>query len=60
MEIDLKSVLREGQKYRIVGVHDIWAEPVAQGTYDGKVISLKMTGPYAPEFACYVLFRRGE
>jgi hypothetical protein len=57
--LDLSDVLKTGQKYRIVEVHDIWGQPVLEGTFDGQPIEIKMSGPYAPEFGCYMLFRAG-
>ena len=44
-------------QYRIVNVEDIWGEPVAEGTLDDRPIELRMTGAYAPEFACYLVTR---
>jgi hypothetical protein len=44
-------------QYRIAGVDDIWGEPVAEGTIDDAYIKLEMTGPYAPQFACYLVTR---
>jgi hypothetical protein len=44
-------------QYKIVSVDDIWGEPVAEGSIDDKYIKLEMTGPYAPQFACYLITR---
>ncbi len=44
-------------QYRIVSVDDIWGEPVAEGIIDDKNIKLEMTGPYAPQFACFLVTR---
>jgi hypothetical protein len=57
--LDLADVLERGEKFRIVEVHDLWAKPVVEGTYEGKPVEMKPAGPYAPEFGCYVLFRKG-
>jgi hypothetical protein len=57
--LDLGDVLERGEKFRIVEVHDLWAKPVVEGTYEGKPVEMKQAGPYAPEFGCYVLFRKG-
>lgn len=46
-------------QYRIVSVEDIWGQPIAEGKLDDTPIELKMTGPYAPEFACYLVTRGG-
>ena len=45
-------------QYRIVNVEDIWSKPVAEGILDNTPIELRMTGAYAPEFACYLVTRR--
>jgi len=57
VRLDLRDVLKPGQKFRIVDVHDIWGKPEVEGAYEGKPVELKMTGRWAPEFACYLLFR---
>ncbi len=46
----------EQYQYKIVGVDDIWGEP-AEGIIDGKYIKLEMTGPYAPQFGCFLVTR---
>jgi hypothetical protein len=58
--LDLADVLERGEKFRIVEVHDLWAKPVLEGTYEGRPVEMTPSGPYAPEFACYVLFRPGR
>ena len=40
--VDLKAVLKEGGKYRIVNAQDFYGEAVAAGTYDGKPVALPM------------------
>jgi hypothetical protein len=50
--------IKPGQQYNIVHVDDIWGKPVAQGTFDGQPVEIKMLGAYAPEFACYVVTRK--
>ena len=55
--LDLGDVLKTGQKFRIVEVHDIWGAPALAGTYDGRPIRFQPSGPYGPEFGCYLLFR---
>ncbi|MFB0525402.1 MAG: RCC1 domain-containing protein [Phycisphaerae bacterium] len=45
-------------QYRIVNVEDIWGQPVAEGKLDDTPVELRITGPYAPEFACYLVTRR--
>ncbi len=49
--------LKPGQAYRVHNVEDIWAKPVQEGRGSGEPARLKMVGPYAPEFACYLLVR---
>jgi len=55
--LDLADVLKPGQKFRVMELHDIFGKPVLEGAYDGKPVALPMAGPYAPEFACYLLIR---
>ena len=57
VNLDLGDVLKKGQRFRIVEVHDIWGAPALAGTYHGNPVVFKPTGPYAPEFGCYLLFR---
>ena len=58
--LDLRDVLKAGQKFRIVEVHDLWGPPAVAGTFTGLPVAFKLTGAYAPEFGCYVLFREME
>jgi hypothetical protein len=53
----LGDVLKNGEKFRIVEAHDLWGQPALAGTYEGTPVDFKLTGDYAPEFGCYVLFR---
>ncbi len=55
--LDLSDVLKKGETFRIVEVHDLWATPALQGVYDGRPVDFRLGGAYAPEFGCYVLFR---
>jgi hypothetical protein len=57
VNLDLGDVLKLGQKFRIVEVHDIWSAPALERAYDGKPVMFKPSGAYAPEFGCYLLFR---
>ena len=34
--------------------------PVQRGVFDGKPLSLNLTGAYAPEFACYLVTKQSE
>lgn len=56
--IPLDDVLQNGQSFRLMDPRDLWGKPVAAGTYSGSAIRVSLTGPYAPEFACYILFRK--
>ncbi len=47
----------EQYQYQLVSVDDIWGEPVAEGSINDKYIKLDMIGPYAPQFACYLVTR---
>ncbi len=42
--VDLSPFLTEGDRYEIRDVQDFFGSPVASGTYDGKLISLRMSG----------------
>ena len=55
--LDLSDVLKKGEKFRIMEVHDLWAKPALQGVYQGGPVDFSVSGDYAPEFGCYVLFR---
>ena len=55
--LDLGDVLKPGERFRIVEVHDLWGTPALEGRYDGRPLDFTLTGAYAPEFGCYVLFR---
>lgn len=55
--LDLSDVLEKGDKFRVVEVHDLWATPALEGIYQGRPVDFKLSGAYAPEFGCYVLFR---
>ncbi|HMG17766.1 MAG TPA: Ig-like domain-containing protein [Gemmatimonadales bacterium] len=45
---DLSSVLRNGQRYEVRNVQDLFGAAVASGTYSGDSITLPMTGVNAP------------
>jgi hypothetical protein len=57
VELDLSDVLKPGDKFRIVDVHDLWGAPALEGAYDGRPVKFNMMGTWAPEFGSYVLFR---
>ncbi len=42
VSVDVSSVLKPGDTYRIVDAQNFFGDPVAVGTYDGKTISLPM------------------
>jgi len=41
--LDLKEVLKKGQKFQVHSMQNLWAEPVLKGTWDGTPVSLPMT-----------------
>jgi hypothetical protein len=45
---DLSGVLRNGQKYEVRNVQDMFGTPVASGTYSGGAITLPMSGVNPP------------
>jgi len=45
---DLSGVLRNGQRYEVRNVQDLYGTPVASGTYSGAGITLPMSGVNAP------------
>lgn len=47
----------KGEKFRFVNVEDYWGEPVLTTAHEGKAIELPLAGTYAPQLACYVVFR---
>ena len=48
VNVDLSSVLRVGQAYKILNVQDFYGLPVASGVYSGGTVSLPMIGTPAP------------
>jgi hypothetical protein len=46
--VKLEGVLKEGQKYRLVSVHDYFGDPVLTGVYDGKPVSVPMRPIHPP------------
>jgi hypothetical protein len=63
VQLDLSAVLKSGQQYKIVEVHNIWGEPVAAGVYkNAAMVGLTMARQWGNttgdgEFGCFVLFR---
>ncbi len=68
VDVDLSSVLDEGDRFEIRNVQDFFGEPVVTGTYAGGPVSVPMTGltvappvgwpappPTGPEFNAFVL-----
>jgi len=47
IDVDLKSVLKTGDNFKINSVFDLFGEPVVKGTFDGNLISIPM-GTVAP------------
>jgi len=58
VKLDLAAVLKPGQRFSIVEVHDVWASPVLTGAFQGRPVELTLTGTYAPDFGCYLLMKR--
>lgn len=44
VEVDVSSVLSEGDYYRLRDVEDYFGEPVLQGIYDGNPLEIEMSG----------------
>jgi len=44
VEVDLRSVLKIGDKYSVFNVQDYLGTPILSGSYDGKALKLPMTG----------------
>lgn len=61
VDVDLSEVLEEGQKYRVYNLLDIWqtiemADPVVEGEFDGKDVTLPMKGDEAsPDFDAFLV-----
>ena len=69
VDVDLHAVLKPGDHFVVLNVQDYLGEPVLAGTYDGRPVSLPMTGlrvavpmgrstapPFTgPEFAVFVV-----
>jgi hypothetical protein len=69
VDVDVRAVLKPGDHFVVLNVQDYLGEPVLAGTYDGKPVSLPMTGlkvtvplgratapPFTgPEFAVFVV-----
>lgn len=57
VRVDLKRLwrLRRGRRYRLVNAGNVFGRPDAEGTFTGRPISLRLSGSYAPTFACYVV-----
>jgi hypothetical protein len=61
VSVNLKEVLKEGQAYRIFNVQNLWDEPVASGTYDGKPVAVPaLLSWLAPEFDAYLVIPSAE
>jgi len=52
VNVDVSSVLSEGDYFRVVDVEDYFGEPVLQGLYDGSPLAIPMADE---EFRCFVL-----
>jgi len=55
-ELDLKAVLKAGAKYEIHNVQDLYGQPAAAGTFDGKPVSVPMLkSKIAPDFDAFLV-----
>jgi len=46
--VNLSNVLRNGQRFEVRNVQDLFGAPVASGTYSGGTVTVPMTGVNAP------------
>ena len=53
LDVDTGTLLKNGNKYRLMNPRDFFGKPILSGTYDGKSIRVPLTG----EFAAFVLLR---
>lgn len=58
VKADIRGFIGVDRRYEIRLAHDLWGEPVARRDSAGGVVELPMAGPYAPEFAAYVVQRK--
>jgi hypothetical protein len=52
--LNLGTLLKPGDGYRLVNPRDFFGKPILTGVYDGKPISV----PVAGEFAAFVLLKK--
>lgn len=58
VEADVSNVLRTGDRFEVRNVQNFFGQPVLTGVYDGKPLSLPMTGQQpAPEFGAFVVLK---
>jgi len=48
VDVDLKGVLKAGDRYKVISAQDFFGPAVAEGTYDGKPVKLPMKEYRAP------------
>lgn len=61
VSVDLSTVLKKDQPYRIFNVQKLWDEPVAKGVYDGKPVEVPtLLSWLAPEFDAYLVLPSAE
>jgi parallel beta-helix repeat protein len=48
VDVGLSGVLKQGSRFTIRNVQDVFAEPVVSGTYDGGTVSIPMNGVEPP------------
>ena len=61
VSVDLSTVLKKDQPYRIFNVQKLWDEPVAKGVYDGKPVDVPaLLSWLAPEFDAYLVLPSAE
>lgn len=61
VSVDLSTVLKKDQPYRIFNVQKLWDEPVGKGVYDGKPVEVPtLLSWLAPEFDAYLVLPSAE
>jgi len=56
VEVDLRKVLKQGSRYRIYNVQNLYAKPVIAGKYDGKPVEIPMLmSEIAPDFDAFLV-----
>ncbi|HKQ80515.1 MAG TPA: hypothetical protein VJ810_42870 [Blastocatellia bacterium] len=61
VEVDLSGALRNGDRFEIRNVRDLYGQPALSGVYSGAPLLLPMSGSQpAQEFGAFVLIKRGD